>query len=122
VGAHLLGGLARAPFVLIRGVANQRGERADQKDHLVSQLLKLAQFAQGHGVSQVQVAGCRIDSEVHAQRYVGAHRLGESLRQFLPHDLMGVRVAKLGATHQQRDLMLQGELGKGHATPFSCSV
>ena len=34
----------------------------------MTQFLKLPQLAQGDGVSEVDVRGCRIDAELHAKR------------------------------------------------------
>ena len=65
IGHDLFKGHERAGLVLVAGVAHQAGERADEEDGRVAQVLELAQFAHGHGVAQVQVRSARVHAQVH---------------------------------------------------------
>ena len=47
----------RSRFIFIRRVADERSVTADEERHLVSQILKLAQFAHGDSVTQMQIGG-----------------------------------------------------------------
>ena len=68
VGLHLLRRQPRARHVAPGRIADQTGEIADQEDHLVTELLKLAHLVDQHRVAQVQV-GCRgIEARLDAQR------------------------------------------------------
>ncbi|MCY1419856.1 hypothetical protein D9M71_354560 [compost metagenome] len=58
----LLTGQRRASGALATGVADHSGEVADQEDHLVPELLELAQLINKHGMSQVQVRRGRIET------------------------------------------------------------
>ena len=50
----------RARGVAARGVADQGGEVADQKNDLMPQILQLAHFVQHHGVAQMDVGRGRV--------------------------------------------------------------
>lgn len=49
-------------------VAYQRCEIADQKNHLVSQVLELAHFVQHHGMPNMDIWCRRVQAELNAQR------------------------------------------------------
>ena len=48
-------------------VADPRGEVADDEDHLVAEVLELAQLLQDDGVAEVDVGRRRVEAELHAQ-------------------------------------------------------
>ena len=79
VGLDLLARQRRAGVVAARGVANHRGEIADQEDHLVAEVLQLAHLVQHHGVADVDVRRRRVQAQLDAQR----HAAGLRARQLL---------------------------------------
>ena len=74
VGLDLLLGQGRPGLALAGGIADQTGEIADEKDHLMTQVLKIFQFLDEHGVAQVKVRGGGVKAGFHAQRLAGGHR------------------------------------------------
>ena len=58
----LLARQRRPGGVAPRRVANHRREVTDQEDHLVTQILQLTQLVQHHGVTQMQVWRCRVQT------------------------------------------------------------
>ena len=83
VGADLLLGQRRAGGVAAAGVADQRGEVADQEDHLVPQVLQLAHLVQHHGVADVDVGRRRVQPQLDAQRLAAGLRPGQLLQPVL---------------------------------------
>ncbi|MNS65553.1 hypothetical protein D3C72_987230 [compost metagenome] len=79
VGADLLGRERRAGAVAARGVADQRGEVADQEDHAVPQVLELAHLVEHHRVSDMNIRCGRVQAQLDAQRLAGGFRLLELL-------------------------------------------
>ena len=57
VGLDLLLGQGRPGLALARGVADEAGEVADEKNHLVPQVLEILELLNEHGVAQVQIRG-----------------------------------------------------------------
>jgi hypothetical protein len=82
VGFDLLAGQRRARGVAARRVANHRGEVADQENHLVPQVLQLAQLVQHHGVAQVQVGRGRVEAQLDAQRLAALFGTRQFLGEF----------------------------------------
>ena len=68
VGAHLFAGERRARFGLAGGIADHRGEIADEEDGGVALILEVFELAQHYGVAQVQIGRGGIDAEFDAQR------------------------------------------------------
>ena len=54
-----------------RRIADAGGPVADNDDDVVSQLLKLPDFAEADGMAQVQVGAAGIHAELDAQRLAG---------------------------------------------------
>ena len=77
-----------------RGIADQPGEIADQKDDFVAELLELPHLVQQYGVSEMKIRGRGIESGLDRQRSLLLEPVPE-LR--LEHDLFG-------AAHQLRKL------------------
>ncbi len=71
VGVHLLARQRRARFGLAGGIADHRGEIADQENRGVAHFLKMFQLAQHDGVAEVQIRRGGIDAELDAQRLAG---------------------------------------------------
>ncbi|MNP42704.1 hypothetical protein D3C76_1364890 [compost metagenome] len=65
---NLLAGQRRARCALAAGIADHSGEVANQEDHLVTELLELAQLVDQHGVPQVQIRGSRVEACLDTQR------------------------------------------------------
>src|SRR5262249_35913884 len=63
-------------------ITNHSGEIADEKDRNVAQFLKRAQFADYHGVAEVNIGRGRIRAEFYAQRLAGFGRFLEFRTQF----------------------------------------
>ena len=74
IGVDLLARQRRARFGYARGIANHRGEIANQKDGGVAQILKMFQLAQHDGVAEVEIGGRGVHAEIHAQRLPGFQR------------------------------------------------
>jgi len=83
VHADLLGRERRARAVAPGRVADQAGEVADQKDHLMPQVLQLAHLVQHHGVTQVDVGRRRVQPQLDAQRLAGGFGAGQLLQPVL---------------------------------------
>jgi hypothetical protein len=67
VGLDLLARERRAGGVATRRVADHRREVADQKNHLVPQVLQLAHLVQHDRVADVDVGRGRVEAELDAQ-------------------------------------------------------
>ena len=50
------------------GIADHSREITDDKNGLMAKVLKLSQFSQNNGVTEVNIRGRRIDSELYPQR------------------------------------------------------
>ena len=61
-------GQPRPRHALAGRIADHAGEITDQKDHVVPELLKLAQFVDEHGMAEMQVGRRRVESRLDAQR------------------------------------------------------
>ena len=72
VRANLVAGERLARLRPPRGVTDHAGEIADDHDHLMAQLLEIAQFGQHDGVPQVQVGRRRVEAQLDLQRRPGA--------------------------------------------------
>jgi len=105
VAVHVANRHHRASLVFVRWIANERGVRADEEGHLVPQFLKLAQFAHGDGVAEMQVGGARVVAAIHPQRAA----FGQFGSQFGLHRLRQVVVAVFGALHEQSQLLIEWE-------------
>ena len=82
---HLVVGELRAGFRAARGIADHRGEVADDEDGVVAEVLELPQFREPDGEAEVDVRRGRIDAELHVQRAAKAQfreqfRFGDDLR------------------------------------------
>ena len=82
VGLDLILGQLGARLVAARGVADQGGVVADNDDRRMAQFLKLAQFPQGDGVSEVNIDTGGIDAVLDAKRAVFADRPVELFEEF----------------------------------------
>ena len=71
----LLAGKLRARRVAAGRIADERGAVADDEGHLMPQILELAQLAQGHRVTQMDIGGRRIDPKLHVQRHAALELL-----------------------------------------------
>ena len=49
-------------------IADARSEVADEKDHVVAELLELPELLQQHGVAEMEIGGGGIEARLHAQR------------------------------------------------------
>jgi len=92
-----------AQLVLVGRIAHHARARADEKRHLVAQVLELAQLAHGDGVAQVQVGRARVVAAIDAQRAA----LLQPLAQLGGHGRFKLVVAVFGALHQQGDLLIE---------------
>ena len=106
VAVEDLGRLHRAQRVLVRRVADQSGEVADQQDRLVSELLEQGQLAQRDAVADVQVGRGRVNPEIDAQGTVFDQRLGQARAKLAVHRAARAFVAVGGTAHDQRVLTL----------------
>ena len=61
-------GHGRTDFRTPRRISHAAGEIPDEKNHLMTELLKLAELADGHGVSDVQIGRGRIETFLDDQR------------------------------------------------------
>ena len=68
IGEHVFAGERLARGVLARGIADHAGEIADQEDHLVAQVLKLAHLVEQHRMADVQIRRRRVETGLDAQR------------------------------------------------------
>jgi len=80
----LLGRQRRACGVAPGRVADQRGEIADLKYYLMTQILQLAHFVQHHGVTDVYIRRGRVQAEFDAQRLPRALVALQLLDPFIP--------------------------------------
>ncbi len=67
----------RAGFRYARGVANHRGEIADQKDGGVAKILKVFELAKDHGMAQMKIRRRGVHAEINAQGLAGFQGLFE---------------------------------------------
>ena len=104
VRLDLLRGEHRAGLVLVRGVADEAGEVADQERHLVAEVLEGAQLTHRQRVAEVQIDRRRVVAAVDAQRAA----LGEPLAQLALHRAPRRLVPELGAAHDRGELLLYG--------------
>jgi hypothetical protein len=103
---HLIAGELLAHLVLVRRVADEAGERADQERDVVAEFLKLAQLAHGDGVAEVQIRRARVVAAVNAQRPASAAGLDEPGAQLVAHVRFGFRVAVFGPRHENINLFV----------------
>ena len=68
VREHVVARKRLARDVLATRVADHAGEIADQKNHLMAEILKLAHLVEQHRVTQVQVRRSRVETGFHTQR------------------------------------------------------
>ncbi len=83
VGLHLLRGELGARRLLAGGIADERGEVADQEDHAMAELLEVPHLAQQDGVPEVEVGSRGVEAGLDGERLAGARRaleLGAQLR------------------------------------------
>ena len=76
---HLLLRQWRAGCVLAGRVADHSGEIADQKDHVMTEVLKLSELVDQYGVPKVQIGRGRVEAGLDSQRV----SLGELVYEFL---------------------------------------
>ena len=108
VGVDLLAGQRRARFGNAGGIADHRGEIADQEDRGVAHVLKMFQLAQHHGVAEMKIGRGGVDAEIDAQRLAGFERFRELRFQLFFANDFG------GAFFQVRELFVYGfEFGVG---------
>jgi hypothetical protein len=77
VGVDLFAGEGLAGDVAAGGVADERGEVADEEDDLVAELLEVAQLAHEHGVAEVKIGGGGVESGFDAEGAAGFERVFE---------------------------------------------
>ena len=70
-------------FALARGVADQPGEVADEKNHLVPQVLKVLELLNEDGVAQVQIRGGGVEPGLDPERRPRGPGLLQAGGQFL---------------------------------------
>ena len=104
----------RARIVATRRVTNHRGEIADQKDHGVTEVLKLTQLVQHHRVTNVQIRARRIKPQLRAQRRAGR----DALFNFLEH--LSFDEEFVTAALHDGELVLGGESGLCHGISMWC--
>ena len=89
VGLDLLLRQGRPGLALARGVADQAGEVADEKDHLVPQVLEVLELLNEHGVAQVQIRGGGVEPGLDPEGFPRGPGLLQAGGQFLfPNDLV----------------------------------
>ena len=89
VGLNLLLGQGRPGLALAGGVADQAGEVADEKDHLVPQVLEVFELLNEHGVAQVQIRGGGVEPGLDPQGCPRGPGLLQAGSKFLfPNDLL----------------------------------
>ncbi len=108
----------RARDVAPGRVADHRGEVADQEDHLVAQVLQLAQLVQDHRMAQVQVRRGWIEAQLDAQRHAALLGARQLLREFA-FDQQFVDTA-LGDGEGFLDLVRQWQCGAGGSLLGRC--
>ena len=96
VRQHLLLGQRRTCRILAGGIANHRGEIANQKQHRVPGILELAQLVQDNRVAEMQIRRGRVHAQLHPQP-LARLQLGDKL--FLADKI-------LGAAPKQRQLRI----------------
>ena len=119
VGLDLLLGQLGAGLVAARGVADQGRVVADDDDGRVTQVLELAQLAQGDRVPEVDVDAGRVDAVLDAQRAVLADRAFELLEELgLGDDLLdpAFQDRKLFGDIPHRAIRLHGDDGSEDST------
>ena len=83
IDLDLLGRQRRTGGVAARRIANQGREVTDQKDYLMAQILQLAHLVEHHGVTQVDVGGRGVQTQLDAQRHTRGLGLGQLLDPFI---------------------------------------
>ena len=63
VGLNLFAGKWRPRFALAGGIANHRREITNQKHGQMSHILEMFEFADHHGMTEVNVRRCRINAK-----------------------------------------------------------
>jgi len=82
VELDLLFGQRRARGVLAGRIANARGEVANQKLRVMTEILQLTQLVDDHGVTEMQIRRGRIHAELDFQRLATLAALFQFLDQF----------------------------------------
>ena len=80
VFVDLLAGQRLAGDVAAGGIADERGEVADEEDDLVAEILEVLELAHEHGVAEVQVGRGGIESGLDAERHAGLARFFQPRR------------------------------------------
>ena len=99
---------ARTPRRPVTRVADHRGHRAHNDDHVMAEPLEPFHRPQRDRVTQVQVRSGRVVPGVDAQRaaLVGGYR--QTGPQPVPHGSLELRVSELAAFHQHPGLLVEG--------------
>ena len=92
--------------VLAGRIADHPREIADQKDHLVAEVLELAHLVDQHGVAEVQIGSGRIETRLDPER----PSLGEPGGETAPRQYL------LGAAREFRQLRLNALVSRAHAS------
>ncbi|MCY1544886.1 hypothetical protein D9M68_807960 [compost metagenome] len=77
IGLDLLAGQRRSRIVAAAGIADGRGEIADQEDDVVPHVLQLAHLVQHHRVTQVDVRRGRVQPQLDAQGHARGSAPGQ---------------------------------------------
>src|SRR4026207_2525687 len=93
-------------FVLIRWIANECSVTSDQKSDLMTQILKLTQFAHRDRMAEMQIGGGGVIAAIYAQGTALFLRVDQTLAQFGSHGLLYFFVAIFCAQHEQFNLFL----------------
>ena len=105
-------------FGRLRTRVSDRGSVvADQEDHLMAQILELAELLERDEVPNVQVRARWVDAQVDAQGTTKFQLRAELISHLVLEALaardadlpLGSFVGKTGATHQARQLLVHGE-------------
>ena len=113
IGCNLFGRHTWAQLILVGWIAYQSSEGTYQKSDVVAEVLKLTQFAHGDGMAEVQIGCGGIVAAIDAQGAAFLFALVEALAQVGSHAFSDLRVAVVGALHEEAHLLVDGWLGHG---------
>ena len=119
VGGDFFGRHGRARRVLARGVADEPGEIADEKNHRMAQDLKMFELLNKNGVTEVKVGRGRIEPRLDAQRLRGRGRALQARAQLFNANRL------FCAFGQVSDLFVESHgisLGRDSPSPSRCWI
>ena len=75
---HLFGRQLRTRGIAARWIADESGAVADDERHLMTEILELAQLAQGNGVSDMDIGSSWVDAKLDVERFSALQLFEES--------------------------------------------